>query len=198
MKETNDWCDLNKYKSVSILEGEVWKLSDEINSKMNTEGYEVSCFGRVRRVKTSGECFVFAITDNSSGYKRVALYFKSKTKHFYIHRLVAKAFLPNPDNLPQVNHKPSGLGKFDNRVEHLEWSSCSHNIKDAHVNGQMENRTKNANIDIRPASFIKEMYLHYKATGKVGETARLFGVPRTTLSSIVNKRSRCDVTDPLD
>lgn len=141
---------------------------------------------------------VFQITDNGNGYKKIALCLNGETKNFYMHRVVADTFLPNPDNLPQVNHKPSGLGKFDNRAEHLEWSSESHNIKDAHKNGQMKNRSELKTTTQHPDEFIKRMYIRYLETNKVGETAREFGVSRTTLSSIVNKRSRRSVTDPID
>jgi hypothetical protein len=108
-------------------------------------------------------------------------------------------FIPNPEGFPQVNHKITGLGKFDNRVENLEWCTGSQNIIDAHKHGQMDYRTKiKTSIDIKSDAFVEEMYRRYKETGKVGETAREFGVPRTSLSSIVNKRSRRNITDRID
>lgn len=196
--EDINWWDLNSHQNILELPDEVWKEAKMITDKFSCRGlYEVSNFGRVRRSDTG---FVYRITDNGNGYKKVALaYLIPKTYNFYIHRLVAEAFHPNPDNLPQVNHKPTGLGKFDNRVEHLEWCSNKDNILDAHSNGQMDNRTKvSTSIDIKPDDFIAKMYRRYKETGMVGETAKEFGVSRTTLSSIVNKRSRVKITDKID
>lgn len=196
--EDINWFDLNVHQSNPCLPKEVWKYSDMINNLLNKDTkFYVSNYGRVKRSDTD---YVYKITDNGSGYKKAALTNKEgKTKNFYIHRVVASAFIPNPDNLPQVNHKRTGLGKFDNRVIHLEWCSEKDNILDAHDNGQMDNRTKvNTSIDRKSESFIRSMYTRYKESGKISETAREFGVSRTTLSSIVNKRSRRNITDQID
>lgn len=196
--EDINWYDLNSHQGCLVLPDENWVVSEKISEHFCCKDfYEISNYGRVRRSDTG---FVYKITDNGNGYKKVALVYGSpKTKNFYIHRLVADAFHPNPDNLPQVNHKASGLGKFDNRAEHLEWCTEKDNIKDAHENGQMVNRTiHNTKIDKKPDEFIAKMYRRYKETGRVGETAVEFGVSRTTLSSIVNKRSRRNITDTID
>tara|TARA_B100001105_G_C22389848_1_gene443821 strand:- start:271 stop:912 length:642 start_codon:yes stop_codon:yes gene_type:complete len=196
--EDVDWYNLNDHQKDLEIEGEVWTKSTMISCKMSCgEFYEISNYGRCRRKDTK---FIYKITDNGNGYKKVALvYGGTKTCNFYMHRLVASAFIPNPDNLPQVNHKPSGLGKFDNRVVNLEWCTERDNILDAHKNGQMDYRTKvKTKIDVKDDAFVEAMYRRYKDTEMVGETAREFGVPRTSLSSIVNKRSRVKLTDQID
>lgn len=60
-------------------------------------------------------------------YKSVALSKKGKTYYFRVHRLVATIFIPNPNNLPQVNHKDGN--KMNNNLDNLEWCTCSYNIK---------------------------------------------------------------------
>ena len=90
------------------------------------ENYEVSNLGRVKSLnynKTGRE----EILKHKivKGYLRLNLCKDSKTHSFFIHRLVAQAFIPNPDNLPQVNHIDEC--KTNNRVENLEWCSAKYN-----------------------------------------------------------------------
>jgi uncharacterized protein YicC (UPF0701 family) len=66
------------------------------------------------------------------GYATVNLYNNGKMKTFSVHRLVAEAFLDNPNNLENVNHK-NGI-KLDNNVENLEWMSGKDNTRHAFEN----------------------------------------------------------------
>lgn len=65
-----------------------------------------------------------------NGYENIKLCKNNKTYHHLIHRLVAEAFIPNPDNLPQVNHK--NKNRADNTVENLEWCTAQDNLYDSY------------------------------------------------------------------
>ena len=67
------------------------------------------------------------------GYRRVTLYDHGKSKHYPVHRLVAEAFIPNPENKPTINHIDGD--KNNNHVSNLEWSTRSENSKHAYDNG---------------------------------------------------------------
>ena len=109
--------------------------------------YEVSNLGRVRRldgivntdIKNVSKRFlkgrILKPSTNSNGYYRVILSKDSKTKMHFIHRLVAVAFLPNPDNLPCVNHKDEN--PKNNSVWNLEWCTQKYNMNYGTVRERM-------------------------------------------------------------
>lgn len=93
--------------------------------------YEVSTAGAVRNLKRNG--YTLKALTVTHGYKAVALHKEGKRKMMLIHRLVAAAFIPNPENKPQVNHI-NGI-KTDNRAENLEWATSQENLQHAMETG---------------------------------------------------------------
>ena len=89
--------------------------------------YQVSNLGNVRSLKFSGGNKVKLLKQNTTkeGYKRVGLCKNGKRKDYRIHRLVAMTFIPNPDNLPIINHKDED--KTNNNVKNLEWCTYEYN-----------------------------------------------------------------------
>lgn len=88
--------------------------------------YQVSSIGNVRRIaKYKAEPGILRPIKMPNGYLTVDLSNKCVRKRFSIHRLVAIAFIPNPDGLPQINHKNEI--KTDNRVANLEWCDSKYN-----------------------------------------------------------------------
>lgn len=86
--------------------------------------------GRIKKLKTELSKW---------GYYRIGLWKNSKIVHKSIHRLVAEAFIPNPENKCDVNHK-NGI-RTDNMVENLEWTTRSENIQHAYrVLGNQPNK----------------------------------------------------------
>ena len=130
--------------------------------------YEVSNLGRVRSVERCDRFnrkIVSKILKPNyvSGYLRVGMYKNKTFKYYLIHRLVAQAFLPNPDNLPQVNHKDED--KSNNRVDNLEWCDRSYNMN----YGTVQQRRIQTNINngkytgnSKTKEYIKEYSKKYK------------------------------------
>lgn len=146
---------------------EIWK------SVQGYEGlYEVSNLGQIRRfykgdfyTKGSYSRILKPCLDKK-GYSRVYLSKNGKDKTLRIHRLVALAFISNPNNLPQVNHKNNI--KNQNNVENLEWITNLNNMRHAWKNGFKNNNHLNgekshfAKISEELVRKIKKDYIPYK------------------------------------
>lgn len=95
----------------------------------NFPGYTITDDGKVISYKFK-EPRIMKTWLQKSGYENIKLCKENHTYHFLIHRLVAEAFIPNPNNLPEVNHK--NKIRNDNRVENLEWCSRKENLYDSY------------------------------------------------------------------
>ena len=110
---------------------EVWKQS--------VGQYMISNLGRIKspkRTDASGHERAEKIIKSyvtCFGYERVNLYVDGKRKNYYVHRLVAEAFIENDNSLLQINHIDGN--KLNNKVNNLEWVTGSYNQKHAYKNG---------------------------------------------------------------
>lgn len=88
--------------------------------------YQVSNKGRVKCIQGKYNGHLMSVIKHTGDYFVVSLRKNKNRKQFKIHRLVAQAFIPNPDNLPQINHKDED--KANNSVENLEWCTAKYNV----------------------------------------------------------------------
>lgn len=157
-------------------------------------GYEVSSFGRIRsywkKLSRKGRRgferalvrtpTVLKAFPHWQGYSTVYLYGAGRKRTITTpHRLVAKAFLENPEGLPEVNH--INLIKTDNRVDNLEWLSCKANKEHARQSG-------NAGRKVRHLSESERREIRARsATGETnGALAVLYGVCWRTVWNTVH------------
>ena len=99
--------------------------------------YQISNLGNIRNKNTNR---ILKQSTNAKGYKIITLHINKKRVTYRVHRLVAEAFIPNPNNYPVINHKNGN--KMDNRVENLEWCTYSFNGKEAYRLGLKSVRPK--------------------------------------------------------
>ena len=108
------------------MEQEIWKDVEGFS------GYQISNLGRVKSYKRKNE--FIRKTSIVGGYVQVALGSKNiKKQTFYIHRLIAKAFIPNHENKPEINHIDGN--KLNNNISNLEWVTRKENCQHAWDNG---------------------------------------------------------------
>lgn len=118
------------------------------------------------------------------GYATCALSNNKIIKHLLVHRLVAYAFIPNPKNLPQINHIDGN--KSNNHVSNLEWCDRSHNQVHARkMKLQGGEKTSTAKLNELCVKAIRKIYPKLK----MHELADCFGVTESTISAVINKRN---------
>lgn len=97
------------------------------------ELYEVSNLGRIKSIARLGTKGGVITNHNNGGYLKAHLYKNGKQYDFFIHRLVAIAFIPKVNGKTEINHKNGN--KLDNTIDNLEWCNRSENISHAVDNG---------------------------------------------------------------
>lgn len=119
------------------------------------------------------------------GYLTVSLHTGGKSLSCAVHRLVARAFLPNPDSLKEVNHRD--LNKTNNHVDNLEWVSPRNNTAHAWEKGAMRPRVKMTEAKLAELARLRAAGLNHKSISERLGVSRslvsLYASGRRTLSS---------------
>lgn len=164
---------------------EVWK---PIKDAVIQARYTVSNYGLVIDIKNQK---YMNWHDNGAGYMTVGLQGpKSNVKVRYVHRLVAKAFIENPENLPQVGHKDHS--RSNNVVDNLYWTTQKQNTADGIAAGRINANRPKKNRKVTEDLICQIALLEHKGFG-VNEIAVKLDFPRTTISSVFNGRSNWEL-----
>ena len=137
--------------------------------------YEISNWGNVK-----SNTFLIPRNlkfDTYIGYYRIKL----KRKNYLVHRIVAKAFIPNPENKPQVNHI-NGI-KTDNRLENLEWVTSSENNQ--HAYSFLKRKFSNSKLSKESIIEIRDKF---NKGIKQKELKEFYHVSHSTISEIINNK----------
>jgi hypothetical protein len=141
--------------------------------------YEVNAEGQVRR-----KAQILKPGSIPTGHLTVALCRgKGKPKSLYVHRLVAQAFIDNPENKPIVNHK-NGNPK-DNRRENLEWVTASENVKHGYTHN---GRRVTTELKIAAVDENGEMVMSFRS---IADAARLLEVTPNAVKSAISRNGTC-------
>lgn len=173
------------------MEIEIWKPVVEWE-----DAYEASNLGKIRSINRyvlSGggrmalkQGRILKPSVSNVGYCLVYLSCKSKVTTRSIHRLVAKSFIPNPDNLPCINHK-NGI-KTDNRVENLEWCSFAYNTNHACETGLSPTGSKQYRSILTEENVKEIRDLIARGAARQVDLAKRFGVGHTIISQIISRK----------
>lgn len=121
------------------------------------------------------------------GYCQIRLCKRPRQETHLVHRLIAKAFIPNPENKPEVNHKNGD--KKNNAVYNLEWSTEKENTNDAFEKGLKDNSRPK-----RPPVDKETVLLIFHSPLSLGKLAKLYNLPKLTIQSIKSGKRRSNIT----
>lgn len=161
------------------------QISETFLSVPGYEGlYEVSNLGNIKSLR-SGKLLKQA--SDKVGYKLVCLTKDGKSRGYGVHRLVALAFLPNPENLPEVNHKDETHD--NNCVENLEWISKKGNRNYGTYRERMSKSLKEAGTNNKSISaYDKKTLVFVKSYDSITEAEKELGLSRGAIGQALSGR----------
>lgn len=142
--------------------------------------------------KLSGRAFknghFMAIAKNRKGYSYVQLPHRTKfgkRSLYLVHRLVGQAFIPNPENKPQINHK-NGI-KTDNRLKNLEWNTHKQNMAHAVKNGLSTRGTRNGRTKLTEKQVL-QIRKEYSKGKTQAELSKKYKVVKSNIKFIISRQ----------
>lgn len=155
---------------------EIWKFF--------APDYAVSSLGNIKSFKRGRERLLKPMIV-AGGYCQIQLRINGKSKKFLVHRIIAQAFIPNPENKPHVNHINGD--KHDNRVENLEWCTQSENLRHAVNIGLIKQGadSPDAVLTSEQVEFIRAVYVPCDLACGQSALARKFGVSKEVIQRVV-------------
>ncbi|MBQ7705993.1 MAG: HNH endonuclease [Selenomonadaceae bacterium] len=165
------------------LPNENWYNVDEFEG-----GYQISTYGRLKSLKRK-KPKILKPGISSGGYLHFDLWKDSKYQMCTVHTLVAKAFIPNPENKPEVDHI-YGI-RLDNYVENLRWVTQLENDQYALELGIKKSGedVKNAKLTNKQATYIRKVYKADDEKFGVKALAEKFNVSVTTIRNVIKRKT---------
>ena len=161
---------------------EIWRDIDGTNGK-----YLVSNFGRVKSLIRSKERIING-GKHKQGYPMVLIRVKGKVKYCTVHRLVAKAFIPQPQGKNTVNHKDFNVA--NNHVNNLEWCTQGYNTRHAHANNRRKNlRGEKHNMNkLKEVEILEIRELVENSDIPASDIARMYGIAASHIWAIKTRK----------
>lgn len=157
--------------------------------------YQVSNLGRIKRLEHENKFGnrkrmlkekIMKLNENKHGYRGVNFSINGKVKAQSVHRLVATYFIPNVENLPEVNHKNGD--KSNNKYFNLEWCSRKENMRHAHDNNLINHKGTNSILSKLEAEEVIEIRTVYNAEAiTYQQLAEKFGVGTSTIGRVIRE-----------
>lgn len=161
--------------------------------------YQVSNLGRVRSLdrRKNNHFFrgrILRQPKDKDGYCLVTLNDGKRSKMGRVHRLVALAFIPNPENLPEVNHIDEN--KENNRIDNLEWCTTKYNLTYGSRKGMMSG-TKNNHAKLTEKEVVEIRKIYKEGDSQYGQSAlgKRYGVSHIQIANIVNRISWPNISE---
>lgn len=144
--------------------------------------YEISNLGNVKSLR-SGKLLKQA--SNKDGYKMVSLTVKGKSRGFSVHRLVALAFIPNPENLPEINHMDENPS--NNCADNLEWCTRKYNLNYGGYRERMSKTLLKDNVHRKSISaYDKKTLVYVKSYDSITEAEKELGLSKGAIGQALS------------